>query len=100
VAVANLFRATAHCFAIEFGSVPREDRVNVPSKPSSEFPPKVGGATHHSIRFAFLADRHNFHLKESFMRRGTTRNIWNRFEQQQNALLRACFNEKARDNCA
>jgi hypothetical protein len=34
------------------------------------------------------------------MRRGTTRNIWNWFEQQQNALLRACFNEKARDNCA
>ena len=42
VAIASLFRATAHCRATEFGSVPREDRVNLPSKPSSEFPPKVG----------------------------------------------------------
>jgi hypothetical protein len=29
------------------------------------------------------------------MRRGTSRNIWNRFEQAQNFLLRASFNEQA-----
>ena len=34
------------------------------------------------------------------MRRGTTRNIWNRFEQQQNALLRACFNEQSAEAAA
>jgi hypothetical protein len=36
----------------------------------------------------------HFHLKENTMRRGSRRNNWNRYEQAQNKLLCACFNEQ------
>jgi hypothetical protein len=34
------------------------------------------------------------------MRRGTTRNNWNRYEQSQEFLVRACFNEQAAEAAA
>jgi hypothetical protein len=37
----------------------------------------------------------HFHLKESNMRRGSRRDDWNRFNQEQNTTLLACFNEQA-----
>jgi hypothetical protein len=34
------------------------------------------------------------------MRRGTSRNNWNRYEQAQDYLVRACFNEQAAEAAA
>jgi hypothetical protein len=34
------------------------------------------------------------------MRRGTSRNNWNRYEQSQDYLVRACFNEQAAEAAA
>jgi hypothetical protein len=58
-------------------------------------PPQVVGATQHLSGLPSWQTVNHFHLKESTMRRGSRRNDWNRYEQAQNKLLCACFNEQA-----